>query len=206
MSDSLFFIGDDKPEIQETYIAKHIKGIRTRECLPPRYRACNMDAHKLSKPFNGQGGFLANQKGEMIAHWQTVMMGDSKFGTARDMFGIAIKYIQPVIDALRARKKPLVRGLDVELWTMQTANARLLGLPEEWLKDRKDGGVLYVISILNRLTPSGSMLQLNDIVLEMQGKAVTDVSCLTEFVETEQIDMVTRQRKKEKGYCLLLLH
>lgn len=182
--------GDDKPEVQETHIAKHIKGIRTRECLPPRYRACNMDAYKPSEQCDGQGGLLANKNGHMVAHWQTVVTGDSKFGGAsREMFGVAIKYIQPAIDALRARKKPQVRGIDVELWTMQTANARLLGLPEEWLAGKD--GVLYVVSILNRSTPSGSTLQLNDIVLEMQGRSVTDVSCLADFVETEQIDMVT---------------
>ncbi|KAL0096820.1 hypothetical protein J3Q64DRAFT_1856306 [Phycomyces blakesleeanus] len=171
-----------------------LKPIRTKETSPPRWRAMNVEAYKTSEgSLNGQGGVLADEDGKVQASWMSFSNEDERGNQGGEMGGLSAHLILPILDAIRAGEVPGVRGLDAELWTMQLANARLLGLPEHWLdryqETENQSHVLYITGITDASSPCAGLLSAGDIVLLINGVMMMNVSDLARFSQEEELKM-----------------
>ncbi|KAI7870240.1 hypothetical protein BDF14DRAFT_1776366 [Spinellus fusiger] len=204
VDDAMHYVGlggNSLPQVKDITISA-LKAIRTKETSPPRWRAMNVEAYKTNQgSLNSQGGVLADEEGKVQACWMSFSMEDERGKQTAEMGGLPIKLIAPVLDRIRAGETPYVRGLEAEFWTMQLANARLLGLPDHWLHrynvPGKYSGVLYIIGITNTASPCAKVLDAGDILLLVNGHTVTSVSDLAQFSEEEELSMTLFRNGKE---------
>ncbi|KAG0172831.1 hypothetical protein DFQ30_009503 [Apophysomyces sp. BC1015] len=192
--------GDSLPSIKKVTVSS-TSIVRTKECLPPRWRAVNIEAVKVSEgSLDSQGGLLADDEGNVLAHWLSFSTDSKNRQPVNMMGGLGTRFVVPVLDSIRASKKPTVRGLDIELWTMQLANARLLGLSDEWISRFSEAGnahVLYILGITNVSSPCADVLCVGDIVLEVNEKILTSVSDLAFFADEKVLQMTVLRDSKE---------
>ncbi|KAI9018755.1 hypothetical protein CLU79DRAFT_837028 [Phycomyces nitens] len=192
--------GDNLPVIKKATISM-LKPIRTKESSPPRWRAMNVEAYKTGEgSLGGQGGVLADEDGNVQASWMSFSIDDERGNQGSEMGGLSAHLISPVLDAIRAGKVPGVRGIDAELWTMQLANARLLGLTEDWLnryRQTEQSRVLYITGITDSSSPCASLLSAGDIVLLINGVMMKNVSDLARFSEKEELRMTVFRNGSE---------
>ncbi|KAI7878048.1 hypothetical protein K492DRAFT_180165 [Lichtheimia hyalospora FSU 10163] len=165
-----------------------LDGVRSRECLIPRYRSVNVETIQLEQDMEGQGGVLATHDGFVLALWMSFATGEQEtmFGqrrTTKMMGGLPVCYIAPCLEEYTTH------ALDVEFWTMQLANARQLGLPSSIQLEPEQQHVLYVMSKMDPSSPSAEALEVGDIVLEINHQPVKRLTDLTHYTKHEILEM-----------------
>src|SRR4051794_14501332 len=80
-----------------------------------------------------KGGVLCDYDGKVQGLWLTY---SSQVDFLETVFltGFPISLLKPTLDLLKCGKFPKLHGLDVEFWTMGIAEARDLGLSDEWVR------------------------------------------------------------------------
>lgn len=171
--------------------------LRTKECTPARYRAINVEAYQLNGGSNqvpdGQGGLFCDREGHVLAYWCTFGTESTRGVPITLSGGLPSIYMKPTLSLLvkkhtSAQQPPVVMGIHVECRTMQQASARLLGVPPRWL-DKLDQ-LVYVVGITDVSSPSGEILRVGDIILEVNGKLITRLTDLTRFYDEQVLHMV----------------
>lgn len=194
--DQVHFVGlagDHSTILKQTTVSS-ISNVATRESQPPRYRAMNTEAVKLSDTIGCQGGVVTNDIGVVQAFWMTVNTS-SEGRSIQFMAGLPSSTIKPIINMLKAGHRVGVRAIDVELWTMRIANARTLGVTDEWVSRLEQSGkaqqsLLYVLGVLDTSSPVASVLKAGDVVVQVNGKMVTGMSDIADLGDAESVEMV----------------
>lgn len=112
--------------------------------------------------------------------------------------GIPSKLIMPTIKKIKSKERPIVKGIDAEFWTLQVANARIIGVSDTWIEkihnkaaaSGRHPSVVYVLGITDMSSSSGRLLKAGDIVLAINGITLTSISQLADFTELDLIQMV----------------
>lgn len=182
-------VGDNNVKIQSTSVSA-VSNLRSKECTPPRYRAMNVETVAIRDDLNSQGGVLADDQGRVLAFWMTFATGDS----TSVMAGLASSYAASIIQAFYSKDHTVVHGLDVEFWSMQLTHARLLGVPRPWLDRYADLRPFYVASVTDRSSPSGQMLCVGDILLQVNGQKITRMLDLVQFTNEECLELVSARK------------
>lgn len=110
--------------------------------------------------------------------------------------GLSSRLIMPVVNKLKAKQAPIVRGLDVEFGTLQISHARLIGVSNEWvdrIKNKatdKQPSVIYVLGITDISSLCGQMLRPGDIVLTVNDSVLSNISDLGYFHDQEALRLV----------------
>jgi hypothetical protein len=139
---------------------------------------------------------LCDGDGKAQGLWMMYSTQNDKSNNVRVITGFPISLIKPTLKSLKNKEIPKLYDLDVELRTMRMARAKDLGLSDEWVKKvesipNSKHRLLHIVNILDSTSPSGKLLQVGDIVLSINGNAVTRMTDLPmAFHYSEEVDMV----------------
>ncbi|KAJ2719213.1 hypothetical protein GGI07_005352 [Coemansia sp. Benny D115] len=193
--------GDNTPVVRRTRVAARSM-VSTRECAPPRFRCVNAEGVRLDDQPTCLGGVLCDPTdGRVMGLWVSVSSQDSNGKDTTAMLGLEIAVLRVTVDSLRATGNvPVMRSLDVDLWSMRPAAARAMGLSAERIAQAEQGThapqLLYVAGLLAAETPAGRLLRTGDVLLECDGRVVNDVRDLA-VVSQETVDLVVLRDAQE---------
>ncbi|KAG2206824.1 hypothetical protein INT47_007580 [Mucor saturninus] len=188
--------GQSEINFKKTYIT-HFAPIRTSETSPPRWRATNVETFKVSDgTLSSQGGIFADDEGKVKAIWMSFSIDNERREQSSVLGGLPAKFVLPIVEQIKSQQPLSVRGLDVEFWILQISNARLLGVSDAWIEAIKRNtnpvnrpSVVYILGIADISSPSGKLLKVGDIVLSINGEALSSISDLEHFSDKNQLDM-----------------
>lgn len=167
----------------------------------PRFRPVNLDAIMIDTPMIKQslGGVLSDAEGKVQAI-SLIVIGERRTGHPADVeynFSFDVHLLNPILKQLRicAEQFPpnvkvtemeetlcnavKLRGLSIEVMGIQLAQAKLLGVSNEWLKKVEESNperrTLYLIQRTDEGTMSSKYLQDNDVILSFENEIVTKI-------------------------------
>jgi S1-C subfamily serine protease len=138
-----------------------------------RFRDSNLEAVSLINAPNDFDGVLSDDKGDVLAMWSSFA-----FETQRDLEqvnrGIPADLVTEMINVVADGKR--IYSFEAEFDLESLANARKLGLPDEWVRRFEDHNQQrrQVLSI-DRLvagSPAAALLEPGDLLLAIDGKVV----------------------------------
>ncbi|KAI8336496.1 hypothetical protein BD560DRAFT_340042 [Blakeslea trispora] len=198
--------GRNEVQIKNTII-NDLTAIRTSETKPARWRAINVEAFKVTDGnLSSQGGLFADDQGQVRAIWMNFSVENEQRELSSIFGGMSTSLILPVLRQIQAGISPLVKGLDVEFWSLQICNARLIGVTDEWIekiketaksKDRRPS-VLYALGITDVSSSSGRLLQSGDILLAINHHVVSSISDLSSFHDQDTLELTILRDGVEK--------
>lgn len=173
----------------------------------PRYRAVNVDAITVDTNLAGQcgSGVLVGDDGAVQALWLTYL-GEHNACLGRDEeyhLGLATPTLLPVVEQIQQGIVPKLRMLSVEFRAIHMAQARVMGVSEEWIRKvaeaNKSHHQLFMVSkrTFERGPVKGDVLQEGDILLTLNGRTITKVSELDVMYSHETLDAVIIRDCKE---------
>ncbi|KAK1506822.1 PDZ domain-containing protein [Colletotrichum tamarilloi] len=165
----------------------------------PRYRAINVDAITVDTSLSNQcgSGVLVADDGTVQALWLTYL-GERSPCSNRDEeyhLGLATPTLLPVVSQIQQGIVPKLRILSVEFRAIAMAQARVMGVSDEWISKvteaNKTHHQLFMVSkrTFERSEQSSALLE-GDILLTLNGKVITKVSELDIMYSHEVLDAV----------------
>ncbi|CAK1367478.1 unnamed protein product [Cercospora beticola] len=153
----------------------------------PRYRAVNLDAITVDTSLSAQcgSGVLISEDGTVQALWLTYL-GERTGHSGKDIeyhLGFSTPGLLPVIDEVRTGKNPQLNILNLETQTIQMSQARIMGVPEEWIdrveREDPERHQLFMVRKVDAdesTKPGESSLLEGDIILTLNDKLITRVT------------------------------
>ncbi|OMH84964.1 Pro-apoptotic serine protease [Zancudomyces culisetae] len=193
---------DHNPFVRRTLVSSRGM-LSTNESSPPRWRVSNVEGIKLDDQPSCQGGVISDENGLVKSFWVNVSNSDSKGNNTSFMAGLDVSIIRPVVEGLKHGHKLELRSLDAEFWTIKPAAARSLGMSGERLKQMSDRCVdnyskfYYVLGLMNRQSHASKLLNVGDVVLEVNGNLVTDITDLAVFYNLPHVDLTILREQEE---------
>jgi S1-C subfamily serine protease len=171
---------DGQPHTRNTQIA-NVGPLALPLSRSMRFRDTNLDVAQLVNPPTDYDGVLSNEAGQVIGLWSSYAIENGR-DLAQENRGVPIDDVATMLDHIHSGT-PL-HSLETELIPMQLADARQLGLSQEWLKklELHDGNERQALMVVRTVGGSNaaSLLQQGDIVLAIDDHTVTH------FAEVEQ--------------------
>ncbi len=139
-----------------------------------RFRDSNLEAVQLVNPPADFDGVLADKAGNVLGLWSSFAY-ESGREIAQDNRGVPIDLVADMLDRVRT-DRPL-HSLEAEFGIQPLANARELGLTDEWtrrlaVQNPTERQALTVVRMVGG-SPASQLLQQGDLVLAIDGKVVT---------------------------------
>ena len=164
---------DSQPHTRSTEIAS-VDPIALPLSRSMRFRDTNLDVAQLVNPPLDYDGVLSNEAGQVIGLWSSYAVENGR-DLAQENRGVPIDVVATMLDHIHAGT-PL-HSLETELIPLQLADARQLGLSDEWLKklqqhDPAERQALMVVRMVGG-SNAAELLQQGDILLAIDGKTVT---------------------------------
>lgn len=153
----------------------------------PRYRALNLDAITVDTGLSGQcgHGVLLADDGTVEALWLTYL-GERHSTSNKDTeyhLGLATPSILPIINQIRGGTIPELRILNIEANTIQMAQARIMGISDEWITKvaianpaRHQLFMVRKIDCADGVIQDKQSLQEGDVILTLNDQLITRVS------------------------------
>ncbi|KAF2722282.1 Peptidase, trypsin-like protein [Polychaeton citri CBS 116435] len=168
----------------------------------PRYRAVNLDAITVDTSLASQcgSGVLVTEQGEVQALWLTYL-GERNGHSGKDVeyhLGLGTPALLPVIEEVTKGIKPNLRILNLETHAVQMSQARIMGVPEEWIErvEREDPERHQLFMVRKVDAGHDDGLEEADVVLTLNGKLITRVSDLDLMYNHEVLHaQVIRQKQ-----------
>lgn len=156
----------------------------------PRFRETNIDLIGLTEVLPGVGGVLADGKGRVQAFWASFSR-EGEGGPSSFFAGIPAELVRAWLGSLQGGGPPAWRTLGVELAVLPLAEARERGLAPELaaeLEQREEAEprVLAVRRLLPG-SPAASALRVGDLLVRVNGRAMTRFRELERAAQAEQI-------------------
>jgi S1-C subfamily serine protease len=171
---------DGQPHTRNTQIA-NVDPLALPLSRSMRFRDTNLDVAQLVNPPTDYDGVLSNEAGQVVGLWSSYAIENGR-DLSQENRGVPIDGVATMLDHVHAGT-PL-HSLETELIPMQLADARQLGLSEEWLKklELHDGNERQALMVVRMVGGSNaaSLLQQGDILLAIDDRTVTH------FAEVEQ--------------------
>jgi S1-C subfamily serine protease len=139
-----------------------------------RFRDTNLEVAQLVNPPLDYDGVIVDKAGAVLGLWSSFAYENGRDITQTNK-GVPIDLVAEMLDRLHTGR-PL-HSLEVELTPLPLANARELGLSDEWVKkleqnsptERQALGAARMVGG----SPAAQLLQQGDILLAIDGKVVT---------------------------------
>jgi S1-C subfamily serine protease len=169
----------------------------------PKYRAINLDAINVDTQLGSrsEGGVLVSEDGMVQALWMD-FNGDDFIRC----FGLAIPSLLRITSNIEDGTALNLRILNIECDVVQIDQARLMGVPEEWIqKARQTSSLRHQLFMIRRVgCPLGDHIsnvstdgfQEADIILTLDDQPITRVSELNMMGEKKFLDaLIVRKRQ-----------
>ncbi|KAI8380011.1 hypothetical protein EDC96DRAFT_434555 [Choanephora cucurbitarum] len=198
--------GRNEVQVKNTTI-NDLTAIRTSETKPARWRAINIETFKVTDGnLSSQGGLFADEQGQVRAIWMNFSVENDQGELSSIFGGVSTSLILPILRQIQAGTSPVVKGLDVEFWSLQICNARLIGVTDEWVEkikqkaknESRPPSVLYALGITDVSSPSGQLLQSGDILLAINHQVVSSISDLCRFHDQDTLVLTILRDGVEK--------
>ncbi|CAG8534660.1 5821_t:CDS:10 [Paraglomus occultum] len=147
-------------------------------------------------------GVLADPSGAVSALWLSYLGERNVSGHDNEYhLGLHIHTILPVLEPLRRGESPMLRSLNIELTPVQIAQARHMGLTEEWVRKVEDSNPSRHQLFLIRRTETGSksarVLKELDLILAVNGRTITRMYEMDVQYYEEELDITVLRQEKE---------
>jgi S1-C subfamily serine protease len=194
--------GDHQVVATDTEI-ESIDALRFGISGTPRHRDYNVEGIDVRQALPTLGGAITDDKGRVIAQWASFI--DQSSGN-RAFYGLPVAYLSPVLDALRAGEQPVYRALGAELLPIPLADARDQGLGDARAEDLRSHDperrkVLQVVRVAGA-TPAETVLREGDLLLAVDGAAVTRLSEIEQLRDRESVALTVLRDGKELDVSL----
>jgi S1-C subfamily serine protease len=165
--------GDSQMHARSTAIAS-IEPVALPLSRTMRFRDSNLETVQLVNPPTEFDGVLADKSGNVLGTWSSFAY-DSGRELTQDTRGVPIDVAADMIDRVRTGRA--LHSLEVELGVLPLANARQLGLSEEWAQRlaQKTPTRREALSVVRMTGGSAAAerLQQGDLLLAIDGVVVT---------------------------------
>ena len=174
----------------------------------PRYRAINLDAVTVDTGLSGQcgQGVLVHPDGTVQALWLNYL-GERASSSSKDIeyhLGLTTPAILPVVRQIQNGQTPNLRILNVETYTIQISQCRIMGVSEEWIQkvsvenpSRHQLFMVRKVDCAPTSAPDNQALEEGDIILTLNGKLITRVSEFDIMYDQEFLDALVVRRGEE---------
>lgn len=155
----------------------------------PTFRESNLDVISLHNPPASRGGVLTDDAGRVLAVWSSFAYGS---GSELKQFewGVPAEIIEDLLSQWSCCKQFNVRSLEAELATLSIAQARKLGLSDEWTeKFQNTDANRQVLAVSRRVAGSDAAdkLQEGDLLLAVDGELVRNYRDVEKRVQKENV-------------------
>lgn len=178
---------DDKVKIQTAQVSQ------VEPALFPlsrslRFRDSNIELIGLVNPPGNFDGVLVNKRGEVRATWSSFINEQGR-EAQQVMRGIPADLVAETVSLARGEKT--LRSLEVELMPLSLANARHLGMSEDWVQQfvKHDPARRQALVIARTVagSPASKLLNTGDLLLAIDGKPVTRFREVENAVQKDQV-------------------
>jgi len=149
------------------------------------FRSYNEEVLHLDKAPSCIGAVLANKKGAVQAIWASYSSSEKKNPSNPLEFyrGMPVHLLEDIVGPLKRGEQPKLRSLETEFWPLNLAEARNMGLPEDWVDKVIQTGKrqLLVVRRLVSNTDAAAKLKTGDLLIAVNNHV------LTTFKEVEAI-------------------
>ncbi|KAF9431673.1 hypothetical protein BGZ76_011850 [Entomortierella beljakovae] len=170
----------------------------------PRFRGINLDAITLDTPLAQQcsSGVLADSEGRVQGLWLSYLGERNNSGRDNEYhLGLHISTLMPVLVPMQQGLYPKLRSLNIEVVTVQMAQARHMGLSDEWVKKVEEANPsrhhIFMVRRTETGSVSASILQELDLILSIDGNVITRMYELDVQYDAKELDMVVLRKKVE---------
>jgi len=213
--DDVLFVGLSRkyqPLWQMTNVAR-IEELFIPEGKPPRFRAVNEEVIHLEKAPSCVGGLLVDPAGHVQAFWASYSSTDRKDPSATVEFfrGFSADLVDDILSQMKRNRKPHFRSLEAELWPISLAQARDVGLSEEWItKIQEHSPKRHILNIRRLVAQTDASLKLKtgDLLLAVDGKICTtfrDVELSTMNADCVKLTLLRNQEEIDISVSTVLL-
>ncbi|KAF4445607.1 hypothetical protein F53441_10671 [Fusarium austroafricanum] len=188
---STFFVGhndDDEMVYASTAVTKVIP-LEREPPSPPRGRPINVDRIDVETRIGTHcgSGVMIGEDGVVQALWVIYEMEDLD----EACFGLSSQAIAPIVEKLCQGVVPSLRSLQVELEAITMIEARVMGVSEEYIsqvQSKTSDRRLFLVKRGSSQLPDS--LQEGDVLLELDGKLITQLSDFDVMYWKESLDVV----------------
>ncbi|KAL5371593.1 hypothetical protein DPSP01_014151 [Paraphaeosphaeria sporulosa] len=171
--------------------------------VTPRYRATNFDAITVdtNQASHSHSGVLVAEDGTVQALWLSYL-GERTSQSGKDVeyhLGLAVPMILPVLEQIRSGKTPKLRILNVEFQTVQMSQARVMGVPEEWIeKTEHEDPERHQLFMVRKVDSGheGGLME-GDVLLTLNGKLITRAPDLDVMYDHDFLDAAIVRKRQE---------
>lgn len=187
--DKLKFIGltnSNKLLTSDTTVTD-IASVSIPSNLIPRYRATNLEALSIDSIVSPRchSGILTDDDGTVRALWLSFLGEREESKEKIYLMGLDIMDCMNVINILKRGQKPIVRIVDAGFGSITILNARIRGVPEEWIermeKESQDRLQFMTVSRVS-YTKEPIRLETGDVILSVNDRLVTKMDHLSGIV------------------------
>lgn len=202
--DSTIFIGQSSDFNDFEHGRTTVRAITTcsdKRSSVPRYHAFNLEAISIDFATSSHcsHGALVTEDGTVEALWLQYTGGDSFY-----TFGMATPTLALIVNQIREGITPKIRILDTELSAIRMYQARLLGVPQQWIDHIMEASPSHTDLLIVRKTSlpldaehgSHSLLE-DDIILTIEEKLITRPRDLDLFHDRETLEVRVVRDGKE---------
>ena len=157
----------------------------------PMFRESNMEAISLNNPPASRGGVLSNEDGEALAVWLSFAYGTGS-KIKQYEWGVPAEIVMELLEQWKCCKEFSIKSLEVELSTLSIAQARKLGLSDEWTSRLQTGDARrQVIVVSRRVAGSDAELKLQegDLILAIDGKVVRNYRDVEKYTNKDDVNL-----------------
>ena len=164
-----------------------------------RFRETNLELINLVNGPDNFDGVLVNRKGEVVSTWSSYMIEQGR-EPQQVMRGIPADILAETLQF--ASSGAAVRSLEAELSPVSLADARRLGLPDQWSQALAKHDAAHrqalVVSRLVAGSPAAKVLRTGDVLLAIDGQTVSRFREVERAAQQPRVKLTILRNKKEQ--------
>ncbi|VAW56314.1 hypothetical protein MNBD_GAMMA07-549 [hydrothermal vent metagenome] len=165
----------------------------------PVFRESNLDAISLNNAPSSQGGVLTDKEGDVLAHWLSFAYGSGN-KTKQYEWGVPTEIVMALLEQWRCCNTFEIRSLEIELSTLTIAQARKIGLSDEWTEQlQTDDARRQVLVVSRRVAGSDAEQKLieGDLLLAIDDEVIRNYRDVEKNTQKEEVTLTISRLGKE---------
>jgi len=176
-----------------------IESLNFTSTSAPVFRESNLDAISLNNAPASRGGVLTNKEGDVLAHWLSFAFGSGS-KTKQYEWGVPTEIVMELLEQWRCCKKFEIKSLELEFSTLSIAQARKIGLSNEWTeKLQTDDARRQVLVITRRVAGSDAEQKLTegDLLLAIDDTVIRNYRDVEKNTQKDEVALTISRHGKE---------
>jgi len=165
----------------------------------PMFRESNMDAISLNNPPASRGGVLSNEDGEALAVWLSFAYGSGN-KIKQYEWGVPSEIVIELLEQWDCCKRFAIKSLEVELSTLSIAQARKLGLSDDWTSKLQTGDARRQVIVVSRRVAGSDAeikLQEGDLILAIDNEVIRNYRDVEKYTINDEVNLTISRLGKE---------